>query len=316
MTDGYNLEDASTHTGMALRVVTSDELLKMDIPPRRYAVEPVLPLPGLVMLYGPRGMGKTFVSLSLAIAVASGGAVLKWRVPEARRVLYIDGEMPAVMIKERLALLLLGAGKTPDADFLRFMCADILPNGMPSITRPEVQRAIEAALTDVDVVIFDNLSTLAEGLRENEADDWGELQRWFLSLRRAGKTVVLIHHAGKGGQQRGTSRREDVLDTVIALRRPTDYDTEEGARFEVHLEKARGIVGAAAAPFEARLVEPADAGLTWTFADLTTAQRDRAEALLREGMTVREVAEATGMSKSAVGRLNARPRPAGQHGRA
>ena len=47
------------------------------------------------------------------------------------------------------------------------------------------------------------------------------MQRWLLSLRRRGKGALLIHHAGKGGQQRGTSRREDVLDTVIALRGPT-----------------------------------------------------------------------------------------------
>ena len=39
-----------------------------------------------------------------------------------------------------------------------------------------------------------------------------------------------MHHAGKGGAQRGTSRREDVLDTVIALRQPQDYQSGEGAR--------------------------------------------------------------------------------------
>jgi len=53
------------------------------------------------------------------------------------------------------------------------------------------------------------------------------------------------------GRQRGTSRREDSLDTVIALRRPADYSPEEGARFEVHIEKARSIVGEGASPFEA-----------------------------------------------------------------
>ena len=38
--------------------------------------------------------------------------------------------------------------------------------------------------------------------------------------RPGSKTVLFVHHSGKGGQQRGTSRREDVLDTVIALRYP------------------------------------------------------------------------------------------------
>src|SRR3712207_8616616 len=44
------------------------------------------------------------------------------------------------------------------------------------------------------------------------------------------RAVLFIHHQGKGGTQRGTSRKEDVLDTVIALRRPDDYSPAEGAR--------------------------------------------------------------------------------------
>jgi len=49
------------------------------------------------------------------------------------------------------------------------------------------------------------------------------------------------------------SRREDALDTVIALRRPADYSPEEWARFGMHIEKGRGAMGVVVAPFEARL---------------------------------------------------------------
>ena len=52
-----------------------------------------------------------------------------------------------------------------------------------------------------------------------------------------------VHHANKNGMQRGTSKREDVLDTVIVLKRPADYTPEHGARFEVHFEKSRGFFG-------------------------------------------------------------------------
>lgn len=300
-----------------LRVVTAGELLAMSIPARQHALAPVMPLPGLVMLYAPRGMGKTYVSLSAAIGIASGGPVMKWTAPEPRRVLYVDGEMPAGAVQERVARLVKGAPKLPPApDYLRFICADLMPDGMPTITRPDVQSVIGEQMDAADVLILDNLSTLASGLRENEADDWGDLQRWLMSLRRAKKLVVLVHHAGKGGQQRGTSRREDVLDTVIALRRPADYEAEQGARFEVHLEKARGVLGAEAAPFEAKLVTTEAGGLEWACADLADAQRDRAEELLRDGVSLRDVAEETGMSKSAVHRLNKRLKAEGNHGRA
>jgi hypothetical protein len=66
-----------------------------------------------------------------------------------------------------------------------------------------------------------------------------------------------VHHAGKGGGQRGTSRKEDVLDTVIALSRPPGYVASEGARFEVRFTKSRGFWGSVAEPFEARFVDGA-----------------------------------------------------------
>ncbi|MBX6740421.1 MAG: AAA family ATPase [Acetobacteraceae bacterium] len=302
---GFTVRDAPEVPG--LRVVTAAELLTMDLPARQHALAPVLPLPGLAMLYAPRGMGKTFAALSMAYAMAAGGTALKWRAPEPRRVFYIDGEMPAGAVQERLAQIIRGAGLLPpEDDYLRFACADLHDTGFPNIARREGQEAVTAAMGNAEVLILDNLSTLAAGLRENEADDWGGLQSWLLSLRRAGKHVLLIHHAGKSGQQRGTSRREDALDTVIALRKPSDGQPSQGARFEVHIEKTRGITGKDTAPFMAALVPNGTGGLTWAVSDLADAQRDRAVELLQAGMSIRDVAEETGLTRSTVHRLKQR----------
>jgi putative DNA primase/helicase len=98
------------------------------------------------------------------------------------------------------------------------------------------------------------LSTLCTTGSETASDAWVPMQNWLLKLRRRGISVLLIHHAVVNGRQRGTSRREDALDTVIALRRPEDYSPEQGARFEIHFEKLRNRVeGAGAEPFEASL---------------------------------------------------------------
>ena len=43
------------------------------------------------------------------------------------------------------------------------------------------------------------------------------------------------------------------IDTVITIRRPADYEPSQGARFELHYEKARGLLGEAVDPIEARL---------------------------------------------------------------
>ena len=98
-------------------------------------------------------------------------------------------------------------------------------------------------------------------------------------------SVLLIHHANKNGQQRGTSKKEDVMDTVIALRRPEDYDPSEGARFEVHYEKARHFYGEAAEPFEVQLKEQ-DNRFFWAVKELTEDSETQTIAMLdQEGMS-------------------------------
>ena len=95
---------------MLLRAVTIDELLAREFPPREWLLEPAIPTQGLVMLYGPRGMGKTLVAIGIAYALASGNKFLTFEAPKARKVLYVDGEMPAVSMQERFALFAASSG--------------------------------------------------------------------------------------------------------------------------------------------------------------------------------------------------------------
>ena len=81
-----------------------------------------------------------------------------------------------------------------------------------------------------------------------------------------------------------------------------DYEPSEGARFEVHFEKSRGIFGEDAAAFEARL-ETRDGAAIWIMREIEDVKLARAQALFAEGSSVRDVAEELGISKSAAGRL-------------
>ena len=161
--------------------------------------------------------------------------------------------MPLVSLQERLRAISDGLGAVIPNDGFRVLAADDTENGL-SIGSEEGQRALDPLLSGVDLVIFDNLSTLCTNGSESASDAWVPMQNWLIKLRRQGIAVLLVHHAGTNGRQRGTSRREDALDTVIALRRPDDYSPEQGARFEVHFEKLRNRVdGDGAIPFEAKL---------------------------------------------------------------
>ena len=111
--------------------------------------------------------------------------------------------------------------KPPEPAFLRIISADLHELGVPDLATAEGQAAMDAVLGDAEVVLFDNVSTLFRTGQENEAESWAPVQNWLLKLRREGRTVVIIHHSNKAKAQRGTSKREDVLDTVLNLRAPS-----------------------------------------------------------------------------------------------
>lgn len=289
------------HSPSGYRPLSLRELLQMEIPPRQMLLDPILPERGLAMFYAPRGMGKTFLALSIAHAVASGGSILRWHGPMPRQVLYIDGEMPLVALQERLRAIV-GPDQQAAPETFRLLAADHHDGGLPNLAMPDGQRAIEPLLDGVELVVLDNLSTLTSVDRDNDAESWTSMQHWLLGLRRRGTSVLFVHHAGKGGQQRGTSRREDVLDTVIALRKPKNYRAADGARFEVHYEKARGLFGEDAAPFEARL-EMTAGRAHWSEAALVDADEEQVAELLKQRKSLREIARQTGMSKSKAARL-------------
>jgi putative DNA primase/helicase len=284
--------------------------LALDVPPREMLLAPILPERSLGMLYAPRGIGKSWLGLSMALTVASGGSLLRWNAPRPRRVLYVDGEMPLPDLQARLDLIIAGAGIEIENWGMKILAADDTEHGI-NLASTEGQRALEENLDGVDLLVLDNLSTLTTG-SEGASDAWLPTQNWLLRLRRRGVAVLLVHHAGVNGRQRGTSRREDALDTVIALRRPNNYSPEQGARFEVHLEKARTLAGGAAMPFEAAIEPFADAdskpGVRWKASDIQSAvpALDRAAALYEAGLTVRQAAGMLGISRSEAGRLRLR----------
>jgi putative DNA primase/helicase len=250
------------------------------------------------------------LGLSIGLAVAGGSSLLRWKAPEPRRVLLVDGEMVLSDLQARLALISVGLGSEIPPGGFQVLAADQTESGI-NLASNEGQLALERHLEGIDLVILDNLSTLLATGSEGSSDSWLPIQSWLLRLRRKGIAVLLIHHAGTSGRQRGTSRREDALDTVIALRRPTDYSPAEGARFEVHIEKARTLTGEGAQPFEA-VVEPfitPDTGLPgirWVARDLKPPIFQQAAELFARGASVREVKQALGISHGEAGRLRLR----------
>jgi hypothetical protein len=288
-----------------LHVVGLHDFIAMELPPRDTMMGPWLMTQSLNMIYGWRGVGKTYVSLNVCYAVACGGSFLNWEAEKPRRVLLVDGEMPAPALQERLAGIIASSGVEPEPGFLSIVTPDLQNGAMPDLSTREGQQTISAVADRVkaELIVLDNISCLVRGGgRENDAESWLSVSEWALLQRQAGRSILFIHHAGKGGQQRGTSKREDLLDAVIALRRPPDYDPAEGARFEIHYEKARHLSGIDVDPIEAKLTVDEGSQSTWAWRSVSESTYDRVISLANDGLTQTEIAEELGINKSNVSR--------------
>jgi hypothetical protein len=58
--------------------VAAPKLFDAELPQRQIRLDPILSNDTLAPLYGPRGLGKTFVALGMAWAAASGSSFLNW----------------------------------------------------------------------------------------------------------------------------------------------------------------------------------------------------------------------------------------------
>lgn len=280
-------------------LVSYSELLALEIPERpRYL--PWLLERSTVMVYGPRGIGKTFFQLALAVSLTTGSDLWKWKCQAPVGVLYVDGEMQLDELRQRATALM----ENPPIAPLIFLTSQLVYErcgGKDLVLTSEVMRQEVVKILDahpeVRVLILDNISCLFSGLNEDSKQDWEQVNAWLIRLRHRGITSLLAHHAGKGGQQRGTSGREDSLDTVIQLAQPTGGDARDGCHFELSFKKNRSVTGEAVAPLDVRL-ETANDQLQWAWKLLEVSMEDRARQLVAEGVEgPTDISDMLGISK-------------------
>jgi AAA domain/Domain of unknown function (DUF6371)/CHC2 zinc finger len=113
--EGLNIENLLRtakevrRSDLASYLISAAQLSEMDVPVREMVIDPFIPTSSINLLFAQRGVGKTWVGMTLAKAVVQGEDFLGFEVPEARGILYIDGEMPLASLKQRVAAI--GAGK-------------------------------------------------------------------------------------------------------------------------------------------------------------------------------------------------------------
>jgi hypothetical protein len=192
------------------------------------------------MLYAPTGRGKTTFCLALASHVAAGRDFLHWRVSEPKRVLYVDGEMPLAMMKQRHkeTLTRLGVAKLPE---LVVVSHAMLPGGLLPLDTDEGQRVIDNIIETrgpFDLVIFDNVNALLAGRMVDE-QAWARVKPWAVDLTDRKIGQLWVHHSSNHDTRHffGTDTLGWQMDAIIQLATVPHPDAD--LAFAVKFEKAR-----------------------------------------------------------------------------
>jgi hypothetical protein len=197
------------------KLLAVEHWLERDIKPMDWLLSQVMATTTRSLVYAPTGLGKTNIGLALSAHLAAGKDFLHWKTHRACRVLYLDGEMPDILLKGRLQdamrrlgtipkgnLLALNRGDFPDMQPLNTVKIDpdTGAKSMPGI-------AFIEQLLDMfgpfDVIVFDNIQALLSGSM-SETDQWQAILPWVfeLSRRRTAQNLVPSYRARRQSRLR------------------------------------------------------------------------------------------------------------------
>lgn len=188
-----------------------------SIPPMRWKVKRILPESGLAVVYGRPGVGKSFLLLDLACAVASGQTWFGYKTV-ASPVIYLCLEGAAGFASRIRAWEVGHKRELPENLYL----LDAPFNFLNTQDVGALIRAVDALCKTIPeglgtpLVIVDTLNRAMVGGDENSSRDMSLLWQACGHLTAAtGGLVILNHHPGKDAE-RGPRGHSSVTATVDA----------------------------------------------------------------------------------------------------
>jgi hypothetical protein len=224
--------------------ISAADLQTIEITPRKVllveGITPVLREEFLLQIVAWRGVGKTNWALALANTLAGGGDLLGFKTVEPVPVLFVDGELPADLLKTRFHTLIRAEAR----DRIKVVSPSLFPverrrglNLLSAEDRHHLFKSVER--TGAKVVILDSQATLMEG-DSLQTEFHAQRNKLLLDLRLKGLCVIETHHAGKSGSQRSLSRNDDLLDLQMVLKRQGEDEDQPGhAQFILSYAKNR-----------------------------------------------------------------------------
>ncbi len=198
-------------------VLSIEDMNKIQSP--GWLIHEAIPAQSLIQIFGREGHGKTFVTLDMALRIASGTPWMGERPVHQGKVVYVAGE-GITGLKKRVGAWMHHNGM--DASHLRTFW--VVPEPVQlgeDIHVAGIVNSIESTTgsRQCDLIVFDTQARCTAGIDENSAEEMGVVVEALDWLRlETGAAIVLIHHSPYNVERgRGSSVVPGALDTVIGV---------------------------------------------------------------------------------------------------
>jgi hypothetical protein len=176
-----------------------------------WSVENMIARGSVTLICAESGVGKTWLGYYIAGCVAHGMPVAG-RCVKQSKVLYLDGENPLYVVKERLFDL--GIRETEELTIWGGW------NISPPVG-PQSPLVVQFAKLWKPLLIFDSLIEFHPG-SEQSSTETRAFMKHFRLLANLGATVIVLHHSGKAETSkvyRGSSDIKAAVDTAYQLQK-------------------------------------------------------------------------------------------------
>ena len=293
-------------------IISFDKMLEINYPKPKFLLNPLIREKTVTQISGDYGSGKTHLGLLLAISISQGWNFDDWFVAYNNRpTLYVEGELPAADVRDRInSLLNPTVEKKGSFDLTKIFTLtldDLEMNGHPygfeplAITNEEdkakrnrklidnMLNAIKDRTGQYPVLFLDNITALTS-IDENKSTDWSGLMMWLMHLKTKGVIIIFFHHTGKTtGTASGSNLSQRLVDTHILLKKLPEkakFEEHDGVQCSVHFDKFRNFGGKHAKPF----MLLCDKQGYWKKYNMLMDQKDfKILELLNEGKSVEEM---------------------------
>lgn len=186
-------EFISSHLPEEYQLLSGKELMSLEFEEVPWLIEPMIYNQGFCFIYGAEGIGKSFLALSIAKAVAEGEDWLGvYKANKPTPVLYLDKENPHSLMQKRAK----GLGGIPDNLYwLKYPAQFSLHDGKGNASEFAMTLSTLIEEKQIGLIVIDSFVDLMIG-NESSAED---TQRFFDGLRVLYPNVayLVLHHENK-----------------------------------------------------------------------------------------------------------------------